>query len=225
MTFRKLIFWSIVGHLVFLGVLFLLGVFSPRPRPSVEILRPVNVQMVAREPPPPPPAPEPQPEPEPPPRPEPPPPRVEPPPPPPEPVRVIRPDPPAPDPEVAELQRRELEQIRERQRQREETQRPEPEPEPEPPPPPEPQREAVAVSESSVNLGSYAAMLVNSVSRHWRAQRQWLDTGLSVRIRLRVHRDGSFTETRIVTSSGDPSYDEAALRTLLEHPQGVLTGG
>ncbi|MBN1476717.1 hypothetical protein JXA47_08190, partial [Candidatus Sumerlaeota bacterium] len=104
MTFRQLILWSIIGHLVLFGLLFALGFVQLRPRAATEILRPVNVQMVAREIPPEPPAPAPEPEPEPPPRPEPPHPEPQidrpPPPPPPPPERVIRPNPPEPDPEV-----------------------------------------------------------------------------------------------------------------------------
>jgi outer membrane biosynthesis protein TonB len=211
MTFRQLILWSIIGHFVLFGVLFVLGFVRLHPRAATEILRPVNVQMVARElpPEPPPPAPEP-----------------EPPPPPPRPERVIRPDPPEPDPEVADLQQRELEELLRRQREREEREEQERLQREElerirnrPPPEPEP-REAVSVSTASVSLGSYEMMLISSISRHWLTNREWVNTDLAVRIQLRVHRDGSFSEIHLITPSGNEAYDRAALSTLLDHPQG-----
>jgi TonB family protein len=74
--------------------------------------------------------------------------------------------------------------------------------------------------ENAAPLGNYAAALVASISRNWRQQRQWANADLSVRISIRIERDGTFSAVRILTPSGNPSYDAAALSAVADHPIG-----
>jgi TonB family protein len=184
---------------------------TPAPEPQVEV------------PPPPPPPVERRREPEP--LPEAPKPVELPPPPPPRQERVITPE---PSPDVAELQQRELAQVQERQRQREEEERRRREAEEQrqrlqaeerrrleeerrrPEPQPQTTAQASKVQLEGPSLGNYDNQLVNYLSRNWLGQRQWATTDLSVRITMTISRDGSFSDIRIVTSSGNLDFDAAA---------------
>jgi TonB family protein len=243
MPFRKLLFWSVVGHLVVLILVLILGFIRIPLRPSKEILHLQNVRLIEKaapepqiaapepepvvEPPPPPPPPPERPEPEPIPEP---PPRVEIPPPPERPARVIAQE---PDPaeelqrQENERRRREREEEEERQREREEQRRREEE---------EQQRrlqqqareraqQRAASEDESVevegeNLGNFDNLLVNYLSRHWHGQRRWATTDLQVRIALRILRDGTFSDVRMLSSSGDLEFDAAALEAVRDSSPG-----
>ncbi len=238
MSFRSPLIWSSAWHIVVLALVFALGVFHCAPRRSRDILRPQNVQMIERVAPEPVPEPTPAPTPEPEAVPEPPPP---PPPPEPEPEPVAIPEPPPPvevpppppereqrriDPEPSPEQIRERERIEEEQRRREEEaaeerrrlqeeelQRFRDQQQPIP-------QEAPVALEESASLGNYANQLVAHISRNWHQQRRWANSDLAVRISIRVLRSGTLTNVRIVTSSGDPDYDAAALTSVRDNPQG-----